>query len=340
MSVNYKNNQRGVALVVVLLVVALVSVIATDLSGRLQREIRRSGNIFDYQQAKYYALGAEKFAIAILQQDLKDSPERNDLDQAWATEGLYFPVEGGDLTGVIMDLNRCFNVNSLVEKTEKQTFVVKKEGGPYQTYQRLLGLLSLPSGLADSLGDWLDSNEQLSSADGAEDLEYESLNLAYRAANNLMVDVSELRLVQGYTEDVFKILSPYLCALPETGSLKLNINTLDADKPEILAMLIQDFSIATAANVLAEREQSGYDNVDTFWQLDAFAGLEIESGIRSVVGLDSDYFMLQAQARIGRGRAGVTTLFKQVNKDKLQIIWRRFGMIEQAMPAKEEEITK
>ncbi|NOQ77637.1 MAG: type II secretion system minor pseudopilin GspK, partial [Methylococcaceae bacterium] len=145
--IKQNNRQKGVALVVVLLIVALVSIIATDLTGRLQREIRRSANIFDHQQAQYYVLGAEKFAIAIIQDDLKDSPDRDDLDQAWATKGLYFPVEGGDLTGVITDVNRCFNLNSLVAKQDDDFYIADKESVAYQSYQRLLDLLGFSTGL-------------------------------------------------------------------------------------------------------------------------------------------------------------------------------------------------
>jgi len=321
-------HQTGVALIVVLLIVALVSMIATDLTGRLQYEIRRSANVFDHQQAQHYALGAEKFAIAVLQYDIKGSPERDDLAQPWATQGLYFPVEGGDLTGVITDANRCFNINSLVADKKDLGFVGDKESIAYQSFQRLLTLLALPIGLSDSLVDWLDSDEQVMSMEGAEDLDYELLEPPYRAANNLMVDVSELRLVKGYTTDVMTRLRPYVCALPEAGYLQLNINTIDSDKPELLSMMIKDLPVSTAATVLAERAQSGYDDLASFWQLEALAAIEVDGGAKSVLQLDSDYYVLRSKARIGRGHEGLTTLFKQVSEEKVQIIWRRFGTIE------------
>ena len=167
-SINKKqmNKEKGVALIVVLLVVALVSMIATDLTGRLQREIRRSTNIFDHQQAQSYTLGAEKFAIAVLEKDIDDHPERVDLGQPWATQGLYFPVEGGDLTGVITDASSCFNVNSIVSRQNELGYIADKEGMAYQAYLRLLTLLELSQGLGDSLADWLDSNEQVGGMDG------------------------------------------------------------------------------------------------------------------------------------------------------------------------------
>ncbi|NQY27214.1 MAG: type II secretion system minor pseudopilin GspK [Piscirickettsiaceae bacterium] len=324
----FSNKQKGVALVIVLLVVALVSVIATDLTGQLQRETRRSANLFDHQQARYYVLGAEKFAIAILQNNIKESPDRDDLNQAWATQGLYFPVEGGDLTGAITDKNRCFNLNSLISKSDDNSYKSNLDGIAFQAYKRLLVLLDLPDSLAATLIDWLDTDEQISSYGGAEDLEYELLSPAYRAANNLIVDVSELRLVQGYNNEVLTKLRPYVCALPEDGYFKLNVNTLDKDKPELLAMLIDKMSISIAETVLAERVQSGYDDLSSFWQLDALAGIEIDSSVKSVIQLDSDYYMLHARAQIGRGHKELRTLFKQVNKEKVQIIWRRFGTIQ------------
>jgi len=310
-------------------VVALVSIIATDITGNLQREIRRSGNLFDYQQAKYYALGAEKFAIATLQQNIKDNPDRDDLDQGWATQGLYFPVEGGDLTGVITDVNRCFNLNSLVMYDAEKGYIANNEAMPQHVYRRLLTSLALPEGLTGSLLDWLDSDEKVSGMDGAEDLEYQLLSPAYRAANNLIVDVSELRLIQGYTHDVVQRLYPYVCALPEAGYLKININTIEKEKPELLTMLIDKLSIDKATIILAERAQSGYHDMASFWQLDALAGIDVDSKIKSVLQLESDYYMLQAKARIGRGHDGLTSLFKQVGKKKVQIIWRRFGQLEQ-----------
>jgi len=322
------HKQQGVALVVVLLVVALVAIIATDLMSRLQRETRRSANMFDQQQAQFYALGSEKFAITVLQQSIKDSPYRDDLAQPWATEGLYFPVEGGDLTGGIIDANRCFNLNSLVSAHGGIGYVANKKSMAYRSYQRLLQLLDLPIDLADTLVDWLDSDEQATSADGAEDLEYALLAPPYRSANRLIADVSELRLVQGYSGQVVNVLRPYVCALPEAGYLKININTIDSDKPELLAMFIKDLPLETAAAILAERAHSGYDDIASFWRLDAWNKVAIEASVKSVLQGDSDYYVLRSRARIGRAQKGLTTLFKQVNEEKVQIIWRRFGAIE------------
>ena len=43
--------QRGVALIIVLLIVALVSVLATQMGSRLQLQVKRASNIKDNNQA-------------------------------------------------------------------------------------------------------------------------------------------------------------------------------------------------------------------------------------------------------------------------------------------------
>lgn len=321
--VNHK--QKGVALVVVLLVVALVAVIASSITEHSQREIRRSANILDFQQARSYALGAEHFAISVLNKQVKDSPDRDDLSQTWATEGLYFPVEGGDLTGVITDLNACFNLNSLVQDKQELGLVADEDSLAFKSFQQLLTLLDLNPKLAVAVADWLDSDERTDSIDGAEDLEYQLLDPPYRAANNLIYDISELLLIQGFNQENMNRLKPYVCAIPQAGYFKININTISTDKPEILSMLIPDLSLDKASLLLAQRAQSGYDELQSFWQQQELAGIEVDPKSKSVIQLDSDYYQLQSKARIGRGHASLITLFEQIDTERVRILWRKFG---------------
>lgn len=321
--------QSGIALVVVLLVVALVSVIATGLSGQLQREIQRSSNIQSHGQALQYAKGLEHLAIVVLQQNGKDNPKRKDLSQTWAAQGLYFPVDGGDLTGTITDRNHCFNVNSLVDfQAETKIYLANKDSVNYVLYKRLLASLGLPITLAESLRDWLDSDAEPNGLEGAEDEVYEVMVPPYRSANNLITNISELKLIQGYTNEVMEKLSSYVCALPEAGYLKLNANTLDPDKPELLMMFIDGLAVDAASALLVARDNDGYDNMAQFWQQHELTGLDLIAGSESIMQLNSDYFYLQAKANIDRSYVGLTTLFKQ-RGIVVEVLWRQYGRIEQ-----------
>ena len=105
--------QRGMALLVVLLILSVMVIIASNMSGRLQLELRRTANITTGKQAWWYALSAEALVSKVLTQDFKDNPEVVNLSQNWARKNTVFPVDDGQLKGEVTDLQSCFNLNSL-----------------------------------------------------------------------------------------------------------------------------------------------------------------------------------------------------------------------------------
>ena len=92
-------------------------------------------------------------------------------------------------------------------------------------------------------------------------------------------------------------------------------------------MMINDLDAASAAALLATRNDKGYETLDQFWQQDVLAGLEVVKDAKEVLQLNSDYFYLQASAQIGRGYAGVTALLTQNGERPAEISWRRFGRL-------------
>ncbi|MCR6553532.1 GspK family T2SS minor pseudopilin variant ExeK, partial [Aeromonas sp. CPF2-S1] len=102
--------QRGMALLVVLLILAVMVIVASNMSGRLQLELRRTANLTLGKQAWWYAMSAEALVIKVLNQDFKDDPDRVSLGQNWAREDGVFPVEDGTLSGRVRDLQSCFNL--------------------------------------------------------------------------------------------------------------------------------------------------------------------------------------------------------------------------------------
>ncbi|MDG4553493.1 MAG: type II secretion system minor pseudopilin GspK [Candidatus Competibacter sp.] len=105
------HRQIGVALITVLLIVFLASVTATGLATLQQLAIRRSTVLQHQQQARLYTLGLEQWAMVILARDRQDN-EIDHPDEEWA-KPLLLPVDGGELSGQITDLQSCFNLNNL-----------------------------------------------------------------------------------------------------------------------------------------------------------------------------------------------------------------------------------
>ena len=242
-----KNNQRGVALISVLLIFAVAALIAVEMSARTQLLVRKTGNIIANDQGQVYAIGAESFAMVTLQKLLDDNPQYSTLAMANLPP---FKVDEGMISGRVEDLQSRFNINSLANIASSQDANAEYEG-----FKRLLTTLGFSSTEAEEIAsavvDWLDSNEQPYKLSGVEDLHYLLLDRPYRTANQAMVDLSELRLVRGITDEVYRKIYPYVAALPDTALI--NLNTVSA---EVMTTLHPDIDMEIAQQVILEREEN------------------------------------------------------------------------------------
>ena len=228
--------QRGIALITVLLIIALITIIAAEMAVRLQMQIKRVSNIGNNQQAYWYAVGGESLAKLVLDEAYKEDNGRLHLQQPWAVEEMTYPLEGGAvITGSIKDLSSCFNINAVTrvtatiqnqqqELTEEEIANQEDERSaaeleereqntgnttnrealdpdPEQQFKALLELAGIDSydaeTIRDSVADWLDEDSNTRGY-GAEDYMYEAKVSPYLPANSWFVDRSELRLIQGF----------------------------------------------------------------------------------------------------------------------------------------------
>ena len=73
--------QKGVVLISVLLIVALATIVATQMSTRIMGQLQRASNLELNQQAYWYALGAEAFAKRVILTVVDEDPEFINLSQ-------------------------------------------------------------------------------------------------------------------------------------------------------------------------------------------------------------------------------------------------------------------
>ena len=75
---------KGAALITVLMIVALATVAVVDMVSHQDMDLRLTRSREALGQARYVALGAERWAAAVLYQDRQDST-LDSLDEDWAT---------------------------------------------------------------------------------------------------------------------------------------------------------------------------------------------------------------------------------------------------------------
>ncbi|WP_186311977.1 type II secretion system minor pseudopilin GspK [Marinobacter piscensis] len=276
------HKQQGVALIMVLLAMTLIVMLASGMTQQQNIRVFKAGHYLAQQQGQSIALGAEAFARLILLQDFEKDKEDNLMvdspDEFWAMNAAILPLEDNGVAEVqIDDLGGRINLNDLVTGSGQVDPVTKDR------VKRLLIALGITGLSVDALVDWIDADDQTISAYGAEDGQYLMADPGFRAANQPFVSVSELRLIEGMTEEIYTALRPHVTALPVSG-LGINVNTATA---EVLMSLHDELTAVQAASIIENREEERFESLQDFLALPEFAGL----GLKPVgLGLQTRFF--------------------------------------------------
>lgn len=321
--------QRGVALIVVLLIVAMVVIIATNITSRNQLSMRRTLNLAQYDQAYWYAISAEELAKKILKQDLDDSEGRVHKQQYWAMSDVVFPAEYGEIAGKITDMRSCFNLNALSVTTKEVENGQPKLPLAAKQYKALLVSLGMDDFTADhltqTLKDYIDE-DTVASPYGAEDAEYEARHVPYRAANTLMNHRSELRAVMGYSQDIYLKLLPYICVIPGSDRQLLNVNTIDVEQAALLAAMVDNqISVGEAESVINQRPGDGFAKIDDFYESSSMGSIKWEDAMKSTFVIDSQYFLLASGAKVDNAIFRMESVLKKGSGNKMDVLTRQFG---------------
>ena len=179
-------------------------------------------------------------------------------------------------------------------------------------------------GMVNALTDWLDADDMITNSGGAEDSDYASREFPFLAANNYLGSVSELRLINNFTPVVILALKPYVCVLPQNSQNLININTLDAEKPELLQALL-DSTLEEAQDLLSARDSAGYKDKADFFALQEFSRLKVDDWQKAQFVVDSDYFNLKASARFNNSYFDMSSIMMIIENKQIQVISRTIG---------------
>ncbi|WP_406707698.1 type II secretion system minor pseudopilin GspK [Vibrio methylphosphonaticus] len=328
-SYGHSSSQKGVALIVILLLLAIMVSIAATMSERLFSQFTRANSQINYQQAYWYSIGVEALATVAIKESFKDNKDSINLNQPWAIEERTYPLDYGEATGRIVDMQSCFNINALssiaptANSTEKPFLV--------RFFQRLLEQYDVENyqaeQIADSTWEFVNKETTVRSISGVGDSYYESLSPAYVTANGLLADSSELRAINQVMGDITLRLGSSVCALP-MSTWQLNVNTLAPENADVLvALFAPNLSRENALQLLENRPFDGWSGVDKFLAESQMSSVDENARKQAsqYLSVDSVYFELDAQVVVDESRLRLRTLFYSQDRENLTVVRRRFG---------------
>lgn len=222
--------QSGIALVVVLWFLVLLTIVVGTYAVLARTETLQSRFLFDTVRARYAAeAGIHRAAWEMYNRD---------LETVWVADGRPYFIQFGDAEVEIHITNESgkIDLNSADSELLTQLFVSR-------------GMDEVEAWhLADAIEDWRDEDD-LPRLYGAELAEYEAAGYPYGPANDRFGSVDELQQVIGMSWDLFRELEPLL-TVHATG----RVNPAFAS-PEVLSAIMPDIGMEDALMFVDERYQ-------------------------------------------------------------------------------------
>jgi general secretion pathway protein K len=298
---------RGAALALTLLIVTILAGLAIAFSDKARVDLSLAEFSRDGMHAYDLALAGQQMAFAVIEKD--GDLKKDSLLEEWAkTDFGAFPedfLNGGSVTGRIVDENAKLNVNLLLNEEGKISEEAERR------LVRLFGLWGLKESVAAPILDWLDGDDT-TRFEGAERDYYESLDPPYRCANGPFLTVAQVFLVKGVKEAM---------SAPQTKKIRIedyltvysdgmvNINTASL---EVLMSLDEAIDQSLAASILEHREKEDYKNTG---DLRRVAGIkdELYNRIRDSITVKSSAFSIEMEGVYHTARSRIRSVVLRRN---------------------------
>lgn len=276
---NTHANQRGVALLVALLAVALAVIMASSLIDHGEQGRARLRNQWRAEQSAELMRGLEAWAVQVILADQRASPVFDPLDAPWRQPLPPITLPGAVITGQLRDLGACFNLNALAPDGATDEAAVHR-------LQRVLIGLKLDTRIANQAADYVDRDGE-AQRNGAEDVAYAAMRPPARSANRPFTDVSELKRLPAVDGRAYAALAPYVCAAPADAQLNLN------SAPPVLWLALADGIDLGQARRLAREPGTAYRSIEAV--AEALRREGINNADLGAFSLGSNAYQVQAQ---------------------------------------------
>ena len=194
--------QQGIALVMVLWLMVLLTVIAASHARVVRTETRLASNQLEAGKARSMAeAGAHHAILELLVRD---------EEQRWPVNGSvnHIRYQDGDVAIAIRDASGLVDIN----RAPASLLETVLAGAGMEESQRLA--------LVDAILDWRDKDD-LKQINGAEDDDYRRAGLKWAARDGAFSSVEEFRYVLGMTNELFERLASYLTVHSNQADVKV-----------------------------------------------------------------------------------------------------------------------
>ena len=290
--------QQGVAIIMVLLIVAIATSLAAYMAMQQNLWQRQVESQFERAQARQLGAAGIDWARAVLAEDARGNAVDHEKE-IWTLRLPAIPVEGGEVIGAIEDRQGLFNLNNVASNVAQ--------------FQRLLAVLGLPPDLAPALADWIDADSE-PQAGGAEDGYYLALAQPYRTSNRALVELGELVRIKGFDSRTIESLRAFVSVLPAART-PVNVNFAPA---EVLVAVIEGMTLSDARLLVQQRQGQPYKDIADFKLRLPHGGIKV---VDSDISVKSDFFWVTGRASVGQAQV-VTQALMQRASNWPTVVWQ------------------
>ncbi|WP_339456141.1 type II secretion system minor pseudopilin GspK [Pseudomonas sp. EA_65y_Pfl1_P120] len=279
--------QRGMAIISALLIAAVVAVLAGAMLTRQTVFTRR----LEAEQLRIQGQWLLQGGLERSRQMLWDARQKDvltRLDQPWAR------AQSGVFEGRIVDEQGKFNLRNLVNRGQVDTEQL-------QSFERLCRLIGVDPAVSRRIS-------QRVIASYVPPAQYPMLR-----------SLDDLSAIEGLDPNVLQRMQAYISVLP--GPTWVNGNTASA---EVLSAVVPRLSLSQAHGLVAERDSGHwFINRGEFVNRLRLPQIEVDS---VQVGITSEWFRLQGQARREQRRVTIDALLHRPEDREPRVIWSRVGV--------------
>ncbi len=312
---------RGIALLVVLLAITLLTIVVIEFTDAAQVETHLALSARNALQATYLARSGVNVAEALLVADATvDSlggRSRDARDEVWAKPWPPLPIGDGSVAFRVRDEARFLNLNDMF--SQKDVILVQDR---YRVFKRLFEILGIDPRILVAIVDWIDRDHDPNLTPlGAEISFYLGQTPPVLIRDAPLLTLRELLLVRGVTPTILARLEGFVTVLPPSDALKVNINTAPA---EVLAALSDEMRAdpGVVTSLIDAQLQAPFTNANSGALRDVSSRLaEALEHSMDFLATRSAYFRIEAVAEMNDVHRGIVELVKRDGPKITRVTW-------------------